>query len=167
MDWPALVESVFRCAPGHEWLIIASLFGVSSAIIVAALIKLWRLRFGPTANHRRAAKALRNQGQFNAQLNHRQQAMELFDLSIQLNPGQGHAYYLRGCLYAELGDANRAIADWKRCLAQLPRHRDAKQRLADLGGHAQSFVQRWAYVCGVAAVVLLVILVGISTHWGA
>ena len=164
VDLPALVEGVFQAARDSVWhrLMVASLGGVVSVLIVAGLRKLWRRWIGYSAKRQTVARVLSDQGEYHAQLKHRHEAMELYDLSVQLDPKEGHVYYLRGCLHAEMGDPNRAVADWRRCLAQLPRHPDAERRLTELGAKTQSFVRPWAYVCGVTAVLLLVILVGFA-----
>jgi len=166
VDLPALVEGVFRAAQDNIWhrLIVASLVSAGCLLIVAGLSKLWRRRIGISAKRKGAAKALRDQGEYHTQLKHRHEAMELYDLSVHLNSRDGHVYYLRGCLHAELGDPNAAIADWKRCLARFPGHPDAKRRLTELGGLAPPLVPGWAYLCGVGAVILLLTIVGISTR---
>src|SRR5438552_2593377 len=65
-------------------------------------------------------------------LHHREQAMELYDLSVRLNPRAAQVYYLRGCLKEQLGELNRAIADWQRCLS---RHRDHSAAVGKLAAH--------------------------------
>ncbi|HJZ44082.1 MAG TPA: tetratricopeptide repeat protein [Hyphomicrobiaceae bacterium] len=166
MDWPALVEGIFRDARDDVSLrlVIAALVGLVSVLVVAGHRRLRRWWIERSAKRQAAARALREQGEYHVQLKHRHEAMELFDLSVQLNPREGRVYYLRGCLHAELGDPDRAIADWRRCLARLPRHRDAQRRLAEIGRSAQPMVPRWAYLWGAVAVLLFFTLVGLGTR---
>ena len=161
MDWSAF-HGLLRCEPGNPLQTVLAIIGTAAGLvtIIAGGYRLWRWWYGPPARQRRAARALRTQGHYHARLNHRQQAMELYELSIRLNPRQAHVYYLRGCLYAVLRQRAKAVADWNRCLARLPRHRDATQKLADLGERVQLGLPPWAYVCGAGAVLLLVALVG-------
>ena len=83
--------------------------------------------------------------------------MELYDLSIRLNPNAGQVYYLRGDLHERNGDLNRAIADWKRCLKRLPAHPGARTKL----GTETRFAAHWAYVAGSCAVLVLLTMAGI------
>jgi tetratricopeptide (TPR) repeat protein len=160
MDWPALVESVLRCQPGNEQLhrVVLVLGGVSSfASIVAALYGLWRWSFG-RRTHRRAATALRDEGAYRAQFNHRPQARALYDLAIQLNPRAGHVYYLSGLLHEQEGNLSRAIVDWRRSLERLPRSNPAGQKLAQYAATPidERSSHRWVYAYGATAIVLLV-----------
>jgi tetratricopeptide (TPR) repeat protein len=166
VDWPDLVEGIFRDARDSVSLrfVIAALVGLMSVLVVAGHRLLRRWWIERSAKRQGAGRALREQGEYHVQLKHRHEAMELFDLSVQLSPREGHVYYLRGCLHAELGDPDRAIADWRRCLARLPRHRDAQRRLAEIGRPAQPMVPRWAYLWGAAAVLLFFTLVGLGTR---
>jgi tetratricopeptide (TPR) repeat protein len=166
VDWPALVEGIFAAARESAWhrFIVAGIGGLLSVLAVAAVSSLRRWWTERSAKRQGAARALRDQGEYHAQLKHRHEALELFDLSIELNPREGQVYYLRGCLHAELGDPNRAVADWRRCLARLPRHRDAHRRLSETGQHAQAAMPRAAFLWGAVAVLLFFTLVGISTR---
>lgn len=166
MDLATLVEGIFQAARESVWhrLIVAGLGGLLSVLLVAGLGKLWRWWVERTLRRQGAARALREQGEYHAQLKHRHEAMELYDLSIELNPSEGEVYYLRGCLHAELGDPNRAVADWRRCLVRLPRHRDAQRRLAEMGQPSQAIVPRAAFVWGAVAVLLFFTLVGLGTR---
>jgi tetratricopeptide (TPR) repeat protein len=167
VDLPASAETVLQAARDNIWLrlVVASAVGGVCVFTVTAVSKLWGWWKGRSARHERAARALSDQGEYHVQLKHRHEALELFDLSVQLNPTQGHVYYLRGCLHAELGDPNRAIADWRRCVARLPRHRDAQRRLAQLGQYAaQPIAPRWGYLWGAVAILLLIALVGLTAR---
>jgi tetratricopeptide (TPR) repeat protein len=166
VDWPALVEGTFEAARESVWLrfIVAGIGGLVSVLVVMAVGSLRRWSIERWARRQGAARALRDQAEYHAQLKHRHEALELFDLSIELNPREGQVYYLRGCLHAELGDPNRAVSDWRRCLARLPRHRDAQRRLSEMGQHAQAAMPRAAFLWGAVAVLLFFTLVGISTR---
>ncbi len=166
MDWPTLLEGFFEAARESVWhrFVVAGIGGLLCVLVVAAVNSLRRWRGERSARRRGAARALRDQGEYHAQLKHRHEALELYDLSIELNPREGQVYFMRGCLYAELGDPNRAAADWRRCLARLPRHRDANRRLSEMGHQAQAAMPRAAFLWGAVAVLLLFTLVGISTR---
>jgi tetratricopeptide (TPR) repeat protein len=163
-DWPAWVEGAFRHAQENAWyrLLIAALGALAAVIIVAGFRRLrpkWIERWSP---RQRAASALRDQGEYHGQLKHRGEAMELYNLAIELRPQDGHAYYLRGCLHAELGDPRRAVADWRRCLARLPRHRDAKRKLTEMSEHVQSSGQRLTSALSLTVAILVVILLSFA-----
>jgi tetratricopeptide (TPR) repeat protein len=161
MDWSAF-EWLLRCEPGHEQLhlIILALGGlVSLATVIATVYKLWRWWMGPSGRHKRAARALRIEGKYRAQLNHWARAMDLYDFSIRLNPRAAHVYYLRGELHHTLGNINRAIADWNRCVVRHPQHKDARERLAVNRADVPSRFP-WPVAIRTFAGVLLVSLVG-------
>jgi tetratricopeptide (TPR) repeat protein len=166
VDWPTLLAGILEAARVSVWhrLMLAGIGGLLSVLIVAAVNGLRRWRRERSARRRGVARTLRDQGEYHAQLKHRHEALELFDLSIELNPREGQVYYMRGCLHAELGDPNRAAADWRRCLARLPRHRDANRRLSEVGQRAQAAMPRSAFLWGAVAVLLLFTLVGISAR---
>lgn len=164
MDWHAL-EGLFRCQAESDLLHAAVLVlgaCASTATILVALCRLWRWLLGPSGKHRRAARALREQGLHHASLQHHQEAMELYDLSVRFNPGAAQVYFLRGCLKEELDQINRAIADWKRCLLRLPNHAGATQKLAQYGiSGIRSGWPSWAIATGaVAGVVVIFALAG-------
>jgi tetratricopeptide (TPR) repeat protein len=109
---------------------LAVLGGLAAFFTVCAyLYKLYRWSAGPDWRHKRAADALRDEGAYRASINHGARAMELFDLSIQVNPRAAHTYYLRGCLKEQQGELPRAIADWQRCIERLATHAGALERL--------------------------------------
>jgi len=117
----SLFDMLRLCQPGHEQLHFFTLFlsGLASlAAVIAAAYRLWRWRVGPLRTHRVAARALRMEGTYHAKLNHGVHAMQLYDYSIRLNPRAAHVYYLRGNLHEGIGNIDRAIADWRRCLAR-------------------------------------------------
>jgi tetratricopeptide (TPR) repeat protein len=161
VDWSA-VGSLLGCDPGTSpFRAIAVILGgmASLTTIVAALYQLWRWWQGPNPTQRRAARALRQQGWFRHRLKHRTIAMELYNYSIKLNPRAGQVYYVRGCLFEELGNLNRAIADWRRCIAQLPRHHQALRKLAE-HGHVAQTPSHWRLAYGAAVLAALLILAG-------
>jgi tetratricopeptide (TPR) repeat protein len=161
VDWPIL-DVLLQCQPGHErlHLITLVLSGLASvAAVIAAAYRLWRWWVGPLRTHRVAARALRMEGTYHAKLNHGSRAMQLYSYSIRLNPRAAHVYYLRGTLHEEMGNIDRAVADWRRCLARLPGHKDAAYELAR--HHAQlpsSFP--WATAASTFAAVLVLGMVG-------
>jgi tetratricopeptide (TPR) repeat protein len=159
MDWQALV-GLLGCQEGNELLHRTALVlgaCASIATIAAALYRLWRWVFGPSGRQRRAARALREQGELHARLNHTEQAMELYDFSARMNPGAAHVYFLRGCLKEHLEQINRAIADWKRCLLRHPNHSGAIQKLAQYGVRgAGSGWSSWAIAASAGAGVLVI-----------
>jgi tetratricopeptide (TPR) repeat protein len=166
MDW-SLFDMLLHCQPGHErlYLIMLALGGLASiATAVGAVRALWRRWFGPSGAMKRAARVLRNEGKYHAQLKHRARAMDLYESSIRLNPRAGHVYYLRGNLRHEMADTNRAIADWRRCLLRLPRHADAKRRLAENVADPPAMFP-WPIAVGTFASVLLISLVGWLGLW--
>lgn len=162
MDWSAL-GGLLGCEPGiPSFRVVAVILGgmASLTTIIAALYQLWRWWRGPNPTQRRAARALRQQGWYRHRLKHRAIAMELYNYSIKLNPRAGQVYFVRGCLYEELGNLNRAIADWKRCVARLPRHHQALRKLAERG-HVSQAPFTWRIAYGALAVAALIILAGI------
>jgi tetratricopeptide (TPR) repeat protein len=161
----SVLDLLLRCQPGHEQLhlIIITLSGLASlAAVIGAAYRLWRWWVGPSGSQRRAARLLRNGGNYHAQLNHRARAMDFYDSSIRLNPRAAHVYYLRGNLHYQMGNISRAIADWKRCLDRLPRHAHARKRLEENGitDFPPMFPFPWPTAAGTFAGVLLLALVG-------
>jgi tetratricopeptide (TPR) repeat protein len=132
VDW---INSILEGARESVWqrLVVSIVGGALAALLALALQKLRRSWLVRSTTCRHAARVLRNEGERYAQMNHRHNAMELFDLSVQLNPNDPHVYYLRGNLHAELGNPRLATADWTRCLALFPEHHDAKRRVAEIG----------------------------------
>lgn len=131
MDWEALFWSAFQCvdrAAVPRLVLVLGALG-TLATVVAAIHSLyrWLVKRGPT--HGVAATALWREGWLHARLNRRGRAAQLYDLSIKLNPQQGHVYYLRGLL-REPTNPNGAVADWERCLRALPKHHGALAKLA-------------------------------------
>lgn len=164
MDWQVLVERILKNAQDNVWqrLIVSGLGGLLVVLIVAGFGALRRRRSARSLQHLEAARVLRDQGEYHVQQKRRHEALELFDLSLQLDPRDGHVHYLRGCLYAELGEPDRAIADLTRCLARLPEHRDAQRKLAQLGGeYVPPAAPRLSFLWGVAVLLLLVAIVSI------
>ena len=157
MEWAnALLDALLRCdVSSGPRLAVILLGAIASAVTITIGGRSIYSWFFP--RHRKAADALRDEGEFRARLNHRDRALELYDLAIKLNPRAAHVYYLRGCVYEDLGESARARADWTRCLERLPSHRDAR---AKLGQHGESIDWRWAYVT--VAVALLVVLTALG-----
>ena len=66
-------------------------------------------------------------------------ALPLFDAAIRADPTFVDALYNRGTLREELGDPERAAADYEATLALSPRHENARLNLANcrfaLGDH--------------------------------
>lgn len=166
MDWAGLLDGVLRCQPGNEQLhhLILVLGGLAScATIAAVLYKVFRWARPPSSKHAAAAAALRDEAAHRLQLGHRRKAMELYDLSVRLNPRAGHVYYLRGLLHERDGDLRQAIEDWRRCLNRLPHNNLAEQKLAQYAAtpvHERGRY-RWVYAYGVTAIVLLAAVLGI------
>jgi hypothetical protein len=127
MDWSALAP-LFECElSGRTRLIVGVLGAVGSVGTFVVIIE--RILRG--VRHRRAAAALRDEGEFRARLNHRDRAMELYDLSIKLNPKAAHVYYLRGMLREEMNNLTGAVRDWKMCVDRLSTHSGALGKLRD------------------------------------
>jgi tetratricopeptide (TPR) repeat protein len=167
MDLLAYFDMLLRCQPGHGQihLITLGLTGLASlAAVIAAAYRLWRRWVGPLRTHRVAARALRMEGTYHAKLNHGARAMQLYNYSIRLNPRAAHVYYLRGNLHEEMGNIDRAIADWRRCLTRLPGHRDAASNLAQRRASIPSTFP-WTTAVGTFAAVLLLALVGWFGVW--
>jgi len=133
------------------------------ATIVAALYKVFRWAWPPPSKHAAAAAALRDEAAHRLQLGHRRKAMELYDLSVRLNPRAGHVYYLRGLLHERDGDLRQAIEDWRRCLDRLPHNNLAEQKLAQYAAAPvnERGRYRWVYAYGVTAIVLLAAVLSI------
>jgi hypothetical protein len=140
--------------------VVLLLSGVAySATIIGTLYGLWRWWFGPLKRHRRAARVLRNEARFRARLNHVRIALELYDLSVRLNPRAGYTYFLRGCLRADRGDTKRAIADLNRCLERLRGYGPAEKKLEALGAPLPGSGPTWPVVAQSAIAGAVVILV--------
>jgi len=160
MDWSGLVQSLLRCQLGSEQphLIVLVLGAAASTAIVGALYALWRWWRG--GRHRRAADALRDEGAHRAQIGHRRAAIDLYTLSIRLNPRAGHVYYLRGLLHESDGNLARAIADWRRSLQRLPHGNASQRKLEQYGALPVNDPSqlRWMYACGASVIGLVVAL---------
>jgi tetratricopeptide (TPR) repeat protein len=160
----ALIESILQGARESVWqrLVVSSAGGAIAMLIAFGLQKIWRRWISHSTTCRDAARALRHQAVHYAQLQQRLEAMELFDLSIELNRKDPHAYYLRGNLHAQLGNPQLATSDWKRCLALSPEHRGAQRRILEIG--EQSDARRRLLLWGGVAVFLLFALVALATR---
>lgn len=168
MGWRSVSEALLGSQPGNEQLQRMALWlSVSASLVVVsgALYALWRWWAKPT-KHREVAAALRDEGEFRASLEHRRRAMALYDLSIRLSPSAPHVHYLRGCLLEKLGQTNRAIAAWERCVRRHAQHTDAIQKLAKYGVSTPGLgLFHWTYAVGVgAAAVVVIALAGVFGH---
>jgi tetratricopeptide (TPR) repeat protein len=163
-NWSSLLQDILHDAKQNAWhrLLIAAAVALTVVVVLAVVRRLWRTWSAHWLPRQKAARALIEQGEYHAHLKHRSEAMELYNLAVELHPRNGHVYYLRGCLYAEFGDPRRAIADWKRCLARLPRHADARRRLMDIEQHTRSSWQQPTSLLGVTVVLVVVLLVAIA-----
>jgi tetratricopeptide (TPR) repeat protein len=161
VDWSALVDSTLQGARESIWLrlVVSSVGGAVATLVAFGIQKLWRGRNLYSRLRRDAARALRDQGEQHAQLEHRHEAIELFDLSVQLNPDDPHAYYARGNLHAELGNPELALSDWRRCVALFPEHRDARRRILELGQKPHTRRSFGYLLWGGVGVLLLIVLV--------
>ena len=165
MDWSAF-EGLLRCQPGNEELhqIVLILGGLTTiATILAAVHRLWRWLSTPPPRHVGAATALSEEGKNRAQVGEVERAMELYDLSIRLNPDADHVYYLRGLLHERDENLARAIADWRRSLDRLPANNPAEQKLIQYAAQrCQEFASyQWVYAYGVCGLLLIAALLGI------
>jgi tetratricopeptide (TPR) repeat protein len=163
MDW--FNDVLGLCSSSREFhLLLTGLGALASLVSITVGIRaLWRSWFGPPSRHRRAAKLLRIEGHHHARLNHHERAMELYELSAQLNPKAGEVFYLRGLLREAMGDFSGAVQDWKRCLERLPRHEAALAKLerAGVGANPGSLIPNWGYAFGALTAVLIVALAGL------
>ena len=76
-----------------------------------------------------------------------------------MNPRAGYAYYVRGLIWEERGNGSKAIVDWERCLQRLPNFSDAADKLARYESPAAG--PSWALTYGTAAVLALIVVVGV------
>ena len=93
--------------------------------------------------------------------------MELYNLSILANPRTGHVYYLRGLIQEQRGQLNRALADWRRCVARLPAHGDALAKLADYPSPNRPGMS-WRVAAGAVVLVVVLTCAGLvlsQKHW--
>jgi hypothetical protein len=132
MGWATdLGEVLLRCdvASGPRLLVIL-LGAIASAVTITLTSHtLYRRLVGPSGPVRRAAEALRAEGENRAAQRDWRRALELYNLSILMNPRAAQAYYLRGLIKEQRGEMNRAIADWKRCRDRHPTHFGAREKL--------------------------------------
>jgi|RhiMetdeSRZDD1v2_1073273.scaffolds.fasta_scaffold171125_3 tetratricopeptide (TPR) repeat protein len=158
LGWPVGTDQLQR-------IVLLMSASANLVALIAALYAFWRWWTRPPKD-RKAASALRDEGEFRASLNHRQRAMELYDLSIRLNPGAAHVYYLRGCLLEEIGRINQAIAAWERCVECLPNHPDALQKLSDYSIETPSTtLNRWAFRLSAAGAVVILMASAFVGIW--
>ena len=156
------MESLLRCEPGNQHLIIFILGGLAcAATVVAGAYQLWRWIWPKPPKHCEAAKALRDEAKYRAQLRDFRRAIALYDLSICLNPRAALTYYLRGVLQESVGDLPRAIADWQRSVARLRHNNPAHAKLVQYGAvpGADRTSYGWAYAYGAGGVALLLAFV--------
>jgi tetratricopeptide (TPR) repeat protein len=165
MDW-SVFEGLLHCQPGKEQLyqIVLFLGGLATiATILAAVRPLYRRLTNPPPRHAGVATALLEEGKNRAQVGQVKRAMELYDLSIRLNPDAGHIYYLRGLLHERDENLPRAIADWRRSLDRLPANNPAEQKLNQYAAQPcdESARYQWVYAYCACGLVLIGALLGI------
>ena len=164
MGWASeWLGAMLRCDVSSEPRLIAIVLGAaaSAVTILATAYALYRRIGGPDGPRTRAAKALRSEARAYLKKGSLTRALSLVDLAIQMNPRAGYSYYVRGLIWEERGNGPKAIADWKRCLKQLPNFTDAAEKLARYERPAPRAGPNWALTCGAAAVLALVVIVGV------
>src|SRR5262245_59048268 len=165
MDWSAF-EGLLRCQPGNEQLhqIVLIVGGLATiATILAAVYRLCRWLANPPPRHVGAARALCEEGKNRAQVGEVGRALELYDMSIRLNPDAGHVYYLRGLLHERDENLASAIVDWRRSLDRLPANNPAEQKLIQYAAqpYQESARYQWVYAYGVCGLLFIAVLLGI------
>ena len=133
----------------------------SAATILATTYALYRRIRGPDGPRRSAAKALRDEARAYLKKGSLTRALALVDLAIEMNPRAGYAYYVRGLIWEERGNGPKAIADWKRCLQRLPNCTDAADKLVRYESPAPRAAPSWALTYGSAALLALIVIVGV------
>ena len=78
-----------------------------------------------------------------------------------MNPRAGYAYYVSGLIWEERGNGPKAIADWKQCLRRLPNFTDAAEKLPRYESPAPRAAPGGALAYGTAAVLTLIVIVGV------
>ena len=150
-DWLGIL---LRCdITSGPRLFLILLGAVASTVTITVGVRKF---LGPRGPVRRAALALRDEGESRLRRGEWQRAMELFNLSILANPHTGHVYYLRGLIKEHRGQLNRAIADWRRCVARLPAHGEALAKLAEHHQSPPNHGMSWRFAAG--AIVLVAVL---------
>lgn len=164
MDWAAeWLGTLLRCDVSSEPRLIAIVLGAaaSTATIVATVYAIYRRIVGPDGPRRRAAAVLRDEAKTKLKKGELARALVLANLSIEMNPRAGYAYYVRGLIWEDKGKGLNAIADWKRCLRRLPTCSDAAEKLARYEDPPPRAATRWALTYGTAAVVAVILIVGV------
>lgn len=162
MDWIVdWLSPLLRCDDNTGPRLLVILVGAvaSTVTITVGGHSLYRRVFGPSGAVRRAAQALRDEGEVRAYRGEWIRAVELYSLSILTNPRPGHVYYLRGLAKEKNGNVNRAIADWQRCVDRLPNHGDALAKLAQYKRRPQRRTN-WRLVFGAAALAAMGAIIG-------
>lgn len=162
MEWIAdWLSALMRCDVHTGARLLVILLGAiaSTVTITVGGYSLYRRVFGPSGPMRKAAQALRVEGEARARRGEWKRALELYNLSIRANPRPGHVYYLRGLAQEEKGNVNGAIADWQRCLDRLSTHGNALAKLAEFKRHPERRAN-WRLAFGAAALAAIAALVG-------
>jgi hypothetical protein len=166
MGWAAdLGEILLRCDVASGPRLIVILLGAIASAVTITLTShtLYRRVFGPSGPVRRAADALRAEGENRAQQRDLKRALELYNLSILMNSRSAHVYYLRGVVREQRGEMNRAIADWKRCRDRLSTHFGAREKLLHFEP-AASRTPHWRLAYAAVGLAALIVLIGL---WAA
>ena len=160
MGWATdLGEILLRCdVTSGPRLIVILLGAIASAVTTITLTShtLYRRLVGPSGPMRRAADALRAEGEKHAQRDWKR-ALELYNLSILMNSRQAHVYFLRGLIKEQRRQLNHAIADWKRCRDRHPTHFGAREKLLHFEP-AASRAPHWRLAYAAVALALIVLI---------
>ncbi len=164
MDWAsewlgALLRGDVSSEPRLNSIVLGA--AASAVTIMAATYALYRRFRGPDGPRRSAARALRDEARVHLRAGNLTRALALIDIAIKMNPCAGYTYYVRGLIWEERGNGQKAIADWKRCRQRLPNFTDAAEKLARYETQTPRTGHRWALAYGAAAVVALIVMVGV------
>ena len=94
-------------------------------------------------------------------------SMPTQSLSLQARASRSKAMrtpgvrFAGGLIWEERGNGLKAIADWKRCLQRLPNCTDAAEKLSHYESAAAPRASNWALTYGAAAVLALIVVVGV------
>ena len=164
MDWASeWLGAVLHCDVSSEPRLIAIVLGAAAGAvtIVATTYALYRGVRGPDGPRRSAARALRDEARIHLKAGNLIRALTLIDIAIKMNPRAGYAYYVSGLIWEERGNGPKAIAAWKQCLQRLPNCTDAAEKLARYESPAPRAGPGGALAYGTAAVLTLIVIVGV------
>jgi tetratricopeptide (TPR) repeat protein len=155
-DWLGML---LRCdVTSGPRLFLILLGAVASTVTITVGV---RKLLGPRGPLKRAALVLRDEGEARFRRGDWRRAMELYNLSILANPHTGHVYYLRGLIQEQRGQLNRAITDWRRCVARLPSHGEALAKLAEYHRSPPHHGMSWRVAAGAIALVVVLTCAGL------